>query len=106
VEYADGILTVNDPCAGRDLRSVRISGMAAVSASPQPVRGTLHLRIADGHAHDVRVEMFDVLGSLVWGVQHAVRSEAAFDVEGVPPGCYILQVSAGQDRRTMTIIVE
>jgi hypothetical protein len=81
-------------------RAAAVAGRTLeVAVHPNPVRGTASLVVTLPEAGSVAVAVFDALGRRVWDAA-PVRLEAGshavpLDVGGLPPGVYLVRVTAG-----------
>ena len=65
---------------------------ASVVAFPNPSRGTLGLRLSGLWLDRVDLEVYDVLGRLVWRGGQSASAPFSVDLRGVGPGSYTVRV--------------
>ncbi len=91
----DGINNVNEP------------GWASqLSLNPNPTTGRLFLSIPNLYA-EVQVEVFDIVGQKIQlDIQEMSQNNFELNLEAVPSGVYLVQISAYGDRISRKVVVE
>jgi len=75
---------------------------------PNPSTDQINIQINPAwQANDFQVELFNQSGQRVKAVEisNPGRTEISFNVEGLPPGMYLLKVTSGQSSSTQKVII-
>jgi hypothetical protein len=93
------VATEDDPVEGTDL---------SLTATPNPARDAIRLRLALPEAGAVRVEAYDVTGRRVHaadlGARPAGASTATVDVSRWAPGLYVVRVTTGYGQAAARVV--
>lgn len=96
VLYDDGLLVIDEVCAGRRLRNVALGGTRPL-IQPVPVQDVMHVQLPGSVSGPVMIVISDMLGQTV--LQHSatvVRSadhhRISVDVHGIASGSYIVRI--------------
>ena len=100
----------NSGCEGEVVRTVQILATTAVSEAskldfqvmPNPARDVLWISMEESGVGLINARLFDVQGALIQEIQ----TNGRFDVSGLAPGMYSLQISTDFGRGTKTFVVE
>jgi hypothetical protein len=80
-----------------------------LSLYPNPNNGNFSLNFTASEAQTANLVMTDMSGKTVWSMPvstQAGRNEMNISLDGVPAGMYLLQVSQGEMRQTVKVIVQ
>ncbi|MCX6140128.1 MAG: hypothetical protein NTX15_04745 [Candidatus Kapabacteria bacterium] len=105
VEYDDGTLTVDDPCAGRQIRTVQFSGIGTLAISPIPADEHLTLRLDNDRSHSISIEIIDVMGRIVDTHAGNILHECSYDISALPQGTFILRATIDGVNRASSFVV-
>ena len=100
----------NSGCEGEVVRTVQILATTAVSEAskldfqvmPNPARDVLWISMEESGVGLINARLFDVQGALIQEIQ----TNGRFDVSGLAPGMYSLQINTDFGRGTRTFVVE
>jgi acetyl esterase/lipase len=95
------IITVyNNPNTG-----LTSSDLSQISLQPNPSNGPLYLSVPSGQTLDeLRVELFDSRGALLWSSQLHVSASSRLDIPNLPQGSYWLRLSHQQQSTVKSFV--
>ena len=84
------------------------SEITAFTASPNPTRGAVRVTVDVSAPRGVRLRVYDSNGRPVDAAERppAERHEVDFELGGEQPGVYYISLTAGGERRTLSIILQ
>ncbi len=109
VNHINGMITINDVCAGRDLRSVRLGGtIAMIRVSPIPASDYVSIRVEATMPVPLTVSMHDMISGK--SVDYRDRSAMivhtlTLDTSSLASGTYVLQIATPFERATQVVQV-
>lgn len=85
-------------------RETESSALAIPSVYPNPVAGTLFVKLEDTQAKNTSIRLFDVKGNLVTSNMNKSVNGQQLDVSRLKPGVYVLQIVAGEEKSVQRIV--
>ena len=109
VQYDDGMMLIDDVCAGRTLRNVAIGSSRPV-IQPVPVRDVMHVLLPGSVDGMVTVVFSDMLGRTVllhsaMVIKSADIHQLSVDVNGLSGGTYIVHIETSAGSADIPAIV-
>lgn len=93
VTYDDGSIVLDDVCATRRKRLVRLDATPSVSIRPQPARDVIELILSDAEQHQVTIIATDLVGRTTRVTQTTMQQQHSIDIRALAPGVYQLDIS-------------
>ncbi|MBL7927087.1 MAG: T9SS type A sorting domain-containing protein [Bacteroidia bacterium] len=81
----------------------------ALTAYPNPTEAIFNLSFKTTYATEYRINMIDMKGSQVINeghVSHAGANELIYNFENLKPGLYMLQVTIGNEAKTIRVVIQ
>jgi len=106
IDYDDGTISVDDPCAGRNIRTISFNGLGAITISPLPARETLVVRVDEDRSYPVVLDVVDVTGRHILNITTILRREFTADVSTLAGGMYMLRITIAGEQRSLPLYIE
>lgn len=92
VDYDDGSIVIDDVCATRRKRLIRLDARPLVVLRPQPARDHVELVLSDTEQHVVTIRAFDLMGRTTTLTESAITQRSHVDVSALGAGVYALEI--------------
>lgn len=93
ITYDDGSIVLDDVCATRRKRLVRLDARPTVAIRPQPARDVIELVLSDAEQHRVSIVAVDLVGRTTRLAHSTIQQQHSIDIRALVPGVYQLDIS-------------